>query len=118
MNSVQVPCVRGLLLCDYQFEAEKGKVDLYGLFNTIRPAGGYPYSPREFMAFAQLVDAEGRVQVYVEVRAAETDESVRISDTFVIDFPTRQTVVSAAIRMERLSFGCTSFPWVDPRSHG
>jgi hypothetical protein len=39
-----VPVAKGITLCDYHVGYSDGKVDLYGLFNAIRPESGYPYT--------------------------------------------------------------------------
>jgi hypothetical protein len=60
-----VPVARALYLCDYHIGFSDGKVDLYGLFNAIRPSHGYPYAQGRFCVFAQLVNGLGKVPFFV-----------------------------------------------------
>lgn len=53
MSSV-VPVAKSLFLCDLQIGYDDGKVDLYGLFNAIRPTEGFPHTHERFCIFAQL----------------------------------------------------------------
>ena len=63
-----VPVAKAMYLCDYQIGYDNGKVDLYGLFNAIRPANGYPYTCSRFCIFAQLTDGQGRIPFFIDVR--------------------------------------------------
>jgi hypothetical protein len=46
-----VPVAKALSLCDYHVGYSDGKVDLYGLFNAIRPQAGYPFTRGRFCVF-------------------------------------------------------------------
>lgn len=103
MATVIVPVAKGMYLCDYVIGAEKGKVDLYGLFNAIGPQDGYPYTRGRFCVFAQLVGGQGKVPFFVDIRYAPTDELVYLTETKALDFPDRETIVQMAVGIE----GCT-----------
>jgi hypothetical protein len=51
-----VPVAKAMFLCDFHIGYSNGKVDLYGLFNAIRPEHGYPYNRGQFCVFAQLIN--------------------------------------------------------------
>jgi hypothetical protein len=47
-----VPVAKAMTLCDHHIGYSDGKVDLYGIFNTIRPRSGFPYARARFCVFA------------------------------------------------------------------
>jgi hypothetical protein len=46
--AIVVPVAKAMYLCDYHVGNPNGKVDLYGLFNAIRPDNGYPHTQGRF----------------------------------------------------------------------
>jgi hypothetical protein len=103
MGSV-VPVAKALSLCDYHVGYSDGKVDLYGLFNAIRPQSGYPYTRGRFCVFAQLVNGLGPVPFFVDIRFAATDELVWTTEVRHLRFPDRTTVVQMALSIEGCRF--------------
>jgi hypothetical protein len=103
VSSTVVPSVKGLYLCDSHVGYENGKVDLYGLFNAIRPAA-YPHTQQRFCVFAQLVNGLGQVPFFVDVRYALRDELVYTTARNVLSFPDRTTVVQVALAIEGCKF--------------
>jgi hypothetical protein len=99
-----VPVAKGITLCDYHVGYSDGKVDLYGLFNAIRPESGYPYTLGRFCVFAQLTNGLGRMPFHVDIRSAETDELVRTTDVRHLWFPDRTTLVQVAAMIEGCRF--------------
>jgi Family of unknown function (DUF6941) len=99
-----VPVAKGISLCDYHIGYSDGKVDLYGLFNAIRPQSGYPYTRGRFCIFAQLINGLGQVSFFVDIRFAETDELVWNTEVRELLFPDRITVVQLALSIEGCRF--------------
>ncbi len=99
-----VPVAKALYLCDRHAASEKGKVDLHGLFNAVRPKREYPYLRARFCAFAQLVNGLGEILVDIDIRSAETDELVFTTDTMKVTFPDRITVIHIAVNIEDCRF--------------
>ena len=87
-----VPVAQSLFLCDYVFGSERGKVDIYGLFAAIRPES-YPCPCPNFCVFAQLANGLGDVPFFLDFRSADTDELVFATETKMLFFPDRTTIV-------------------------
>lgn len=98
-----VPLARGLYLCDYHVGYETGKVDLYGIFTSIRPEA-YPHVQERFCIFVQLVGGLGRVPFFVDIRNAARDQLIHTTSRNVLDFPERTTVVQVALVIEGCRF--------------
>jgi hypothetical protein len=99
-----VPVAKAITLCDYHIGYENGKVDLYGLFNGIRPETGYPFVCNRFCVFAQLVNGYGSVPFFVDIRYAPNDELVWNTQIRQLYFPDRTTVVQLALTIEQCLF--------------
>ena len=98
-----VPVARALYLCDYHVGYAGGKVDLYGLLNTVT-APAYPFTLPRLIVFAQLSDAMGVVPVFADIRSDDTGELVHATLTRSVRFPSRTTVVQLAITIEACRF--------------
>jgi hypothetical protein len=70
-----LPVSKALYLCDNYAGYSDGKVDLYGLFNAIRPLTGFPHRRSRFCVFAQLSNGLGGVPFFIDIRFAETDRA-------------------------------------------
>jgi hypothetical protein len=103
MSSI-VPVAKAITLCDFHVGYSDGKVDLFGLFNTIRPKSGYPYTQGRFCVFVQLINGLGSVPYYVDFRFAETDELVWTTETKKLYFLNRYTMVQLALTIEGCRF--------------
>jgi hypothetical protein len=99
-----LPVAKSLYLCDYHVGYSNGKVDLYGLFNAIRPQTGFPYTQGRFCVFAQLINGLGRVSFHIDIRFAETDELVQTTEVRELTFPTRSTVLQLALAITGCRF--------------
>jgi hypothetical protein len=99
-----VPVAKAISLCDYHVGYSDGKVDLYGLFNAIRPHDGFPYTRGRFCVFAQLTNGLGDVPFWVDIRFAATDELIWATETRMLFFPSRNTVVRVALTIEGCRF--------------
>jgi hypothetical protein len=98
-----LPVAKGLYLCDYHVGYENRKVDLYGLFNAIRPPT-YPHTQGHFCVFAQLVNGLGQVPFFVDIRRAATDELIYTTTRNMLSFPSRTTLVQMALAIEGCQF--------------
>jgi hypothetical protein len=99
-----VPVAKALYLCDFHVGYDNGKVDLYGLFNAIRPPDGFPYEQSRFCVFVQLVNGLGEVPIFVDVRSADNDELVWTTKTRRLVFPDRTATVQFALLIEGCRF--------------
>lgn len=102
-RSAVLPVAKGIYLCDYVIGSQTGKVDLYGIFNAIRPAS-YPYRQGRFSVFSQLSNGLGRIPFFVDIRYAPRDELIYTTQTHHLSFPDRNTVVQLALSIEQCSF--------------
>lgn len=98
-----LPVAKGIYLCDYVIDYEKGKVDLYGLFNAIH-SSNYPHTQRRFCVFAQLINGFGRVPFFIDIRDAARDQLIHTTQTNYLLFPNRNTLVQLAMSIEQCFF--------------
>ncbi len=98
-----LPVAKGIHLCDYHIGYANGKVDLYGLFNSIRPAS-YPHTQGRFCVFAQLVNGLGKIPFFVDVRDGRNEQLIHTTLIHHLLFPSRSTVVQMALRIEQCLF--------------
>jgi len=49
-----LPVAKSLYLCDGHLGLTSGKTDLMGIFDSIRPHGGYPHTHPSLVVFARL----------------------------------------------------------------
>jgi hypothetical protein len=103
MASGVLPSAKSLYLCDYHCGYENGKVDLYGLFNAIRPVA-YPHTQQRFCVFAQLVNGLGQIPFFIDVRYAPRDELIYTTARNLLSFPDRTTIVQLALTIEGCRF--------------
>lgn len=99
-----VPVPKGLYLCDYFTGYEDGKSDLYGLFNAIRPAAGFPHEHGRLCVFAQLSNGLGPVSFFIDVRDASTDELIHTTVPRTLTFPDRRTTIQMGVAVEGCVF--------------
>lgn len=99
-----IPVAKAMYLCDYHVGYSNGKVDLYGLFNAIRPTAGYPYLRSRFCVFVQLVNGRGALPFYVDVCFAETDTLVHTTEPRTLVFAGRTTVLQVVLTINGCRF--------------
>src|SRR3954453_20484624 len=99
-----VPVPKAITLCDHHVGYTDGKVDLYGVFNAIRPRAGFPYTRSRFCVFVQLTDGSGKVPFFVDIRFAATDELVWTAEVKHLSFRDRTTIVQLALPLEGCRF--------------
>ena len=98
-----IPVARSIYVCDYHYSSERYKHDLYGVFNAIR-ATSFPHVQEKFCLFAQLTNGLGRVPFFFDVRHAETRELVHITETRILEFPDRNTLIYMVVSVEACRF--------------
>jgi hypothetical protein len=98
-----VPVAQGVFLCDGHLSFPGGKTDLMGLFNGIR-AASYPYVQKQFVVFARLRQGLGQVPFFVEIRHAQNQQLIHLSNTQILVFPDRSTVVEMALTLKGVRF--------------
>ena len=101
--SVILPAARGIVVCENYAVEPDGRIDLYGVFNGIRPRT-YPYRRERIAVFAQLVNGIGKVpfQIHVQHAASESPTfSTKIQELY---FPSRLLAVQLAMRIEGCVF--------------
>jgi len=99
-----VPVARAVYLCDYHVGYSNGKVDLHGIFNAVRSEEGFPHTVRRFCVFAQLINGQGRVPFFIDIRFARTDQLVYTTEQRHLRFLDRTTIVQMALTIEGCRF--------------
>lgn len=99
-----VPVAKALFLCDSVAASADGKVDLFGVFATIRPSAGYPHVLSRINLFARLSGGLGDVSVWVDIRKAATHELIRTTTPRRLTFPTRDVLVNYSFRLDQFRF--------------
>ena len=94
---------RSLFLCDFHVGYPDGRVDLTGIFTTIRPAV-YPHVRPRFVVFAQLTGALSDVPFFFEIRREADDELIRMTALRTIHFANRVSTVNLAMTLEGVRF--------------
>lgn len=103
MSDVILPVPRALFVCDFHVGYQDGRVDLYGIFNALRPAV-YPHNRPHFIVFAQLTGGIGDVPFFFDIRRAGADAGLFTTVVRAIRFPTRTAIVQFAMTIERVRF--------------
>ncbi len=98
-----IPVSRALYLCDFHVGYADGRVDLYGIFNALRPAV-YPHIRPQFVAFAQLTGGLGEVPFFFDIRREGEDEGIYTTPTRPLRFPSRTVVLQLAVTIEGVEF--------------
>lgn len=98
-----IPASRSLFLCDFHVGYQDGRVDLYGIFNALRPAI-YPHVRRQVVVYAHLTGGLGHVPFFFDVRRASNDELIRTTGVRSVHFPDRGANVQLAMTLEGVRF--------------
>jgi hypothetical protein len=101
---VILPVAKALYLCDGHLGFTSGKTDLMGIFDSIRPQGGYPYVHPSFVVFARLAQGLGTIPFRVDIRLAATGQFVAGTVVNQLVFPNRDTVVNMVVTLKGVSF--------------
>src|SRR5207253_7774187 len=97
-----VPMAKALYLCE-ETELEGGMMNLFALFNSIRPRR-YPHLQLSFTCFAQLMAGLGDVGFHIDVRRADDQTLVHRTDVRNLHFPDRFTLLQIIVHVEGCSF--------------
>jgi hypothetical protein len=98
-----LPVLKSIYLCEYHVGYENGMVDLYNIFNAIRPEE-YPHIHGHLTLFAQLVNGFGETPFYFDIRASQGDQLIHTTNVNRLTFPDRTTTIQLAMRIERCTF--------------
>ena len=108
-----VPSAKSLYLCTDLLGHEDGKIDLFGLFNAIRPVFGYPCVREKLCVFTQLINGLRDVAVQIQIRFAETDEVIHATGPHVLTFSSRTILRQMAVRIFGARFPARGLYFVD-----
>lgn len=101
---VILPVARALYLCDGHLGFTSGKTDLMGIFDSIRPQGGYPHVHPSFVVFARLAQGLGTIPFRVDIRLAATGQYVTGTLGNQLVIPNRDTIVNMVVTLKGVSF--------------
>lgn len=101
---VILPVAKSLYLCDGHLGFSSKKTDLMGIFDSIRPPGGYPYVHPSFVVFARLAQGLGTIPFRVDIRLAASGQYVAGTVVQQLAFPDRDTIVNMVVTMKGVSF--------------
>src|SRR5271157_2846315 len=82
---VILPVAKSLYLCDGHLGFTSRKADLIGIFDSIRPQGGYPHIHPSFVVFARLSEHSPFGWISVSPPAASLSQALLFNSSF---FPT------------------------------
>jgi hypothetical protein len=99
-----LPVAKSLYLCDGHLGFASGKTDLMGIFDSIRPQGGYPHSHPSLVAFARLAQGLGTIPFRVDIRLAASGQFVAGTLVQHLIFPDRDTIVNMVVTLKGVSF--------------
>ena len=95
---------KSLYLCDGHLGFTSEKTDLMGVFDSIRPHGGYPHIHPSFVVFARLAQGFGTIPFRVDIRLAAGGRFVAGTLIQKLVFPNRDTVINVVVTMKGVSF--------------
>ena len=101
---VILPVAKSLYLCDGHLGFTSGKTDLMGIFDSIRPQGGYPHIHPSFVVFARLAQGLGTIPFRVDIRLAASGQFVAGTLVQQLVFPDRDTIVNMVVTVKGVSF--------------
>jgi hypothetical protein len=95
---VILPVAKSLYLCDGHLGFTSRKTDLMGIFDSIRPQGGYPHIHSSFVVFARLAQGLGTIPIRVDIRLAASGQFVAGTLVQQLVFPDRDTIFFEVFR--------------------
>ena len=101
---VILPVAKALYLCDGHIGFSSKKTDLMGIFDSIRPQGGYPHIHLSFVVFARLAHGLGTIPFQVDIRLAASGQVVAGTLVQQLVFPDRDTIVNMVVTVRGVSF--------------
>jgi hypothetical protein len=103
-SGVILPVAKSLYLCDGHLGYTSRKTDLMGVFDSIRPQGGYPHVHPAFAVFARLAQGLGTIPFRVDIRLAASGQFVTGTLVQHLVFPDRDTIVNMVVTMNGVCF--------------
>ena len=103
MSDAIIPVSRSLFLCESYTGHPDGRIDLAGVFTTIRPAI-YPHVRQRLAMFVQLSGGQGETSLFFEIRRERDDELIRTTAVRTIRFGDRVSPFNVAIVIEGVRF--------------
>ena len=101
---VILPAAKSLYLCDGHLGFASSKTDLMGIFDSIRPQGGYPHIHPSFVVFARLAQGLGTIPFHVDIRLAASGQFVAGTLVHHLVFSHRDTIVNMVVTVKGVSF--------------
>ena len=95
---------KALYLCDGHLGFTSGKTDLMGIFDSIRPQGGYPHIHASLVVFARLAQGLGTIPFRVDIRHAASGQFVAGTLVQQLVFPDRDTIVNMVVTLKWCPF--------------
>ena len=97
---VILPVAKSLYLCDGHLGFTSRKTDLMGIFDSIRPQGGYPHIHPSFVVFARLAQGLGTIPFRVDIRLDASGQFVAGTLVQQLVFPGRDTIVNMVVTVK------------------
>jgi hypothetical protein len=101
---VILPVAKALYLCDGHLSFTSRKTDLMGIFDSIRPQGGYSHIHPSFVVFARLAQGLGTIPFRVDIRLAASGPFVAGTSVQQLVFLDRDTIVNMVVTVKGVSF--------------
>jgi len=117
MTGLPSPLVRSLIVCQ-DIIVDPGnikRVSLVTLINSIRSIDEPPYPLRypELCVFVQLTACRARGEVRLEIRRADTEEVIFVTQTRSVPFPNDPVAIQGLrFRIRNCTFPAPGFYWI------
>jgi hypothetical protein len=97
-----IPVAKALYLCE-ETDVEGGSLNLYALFDGIRPRG-YPHTHPSFVCFAQLRGGLGDIPCHIDIRRADDSRLIHVTDILRLHFSNRDQLLQVAVNVQGCVF--------------
>jgi hypothetical protein len=98
-----IPVSRSLFLCEAHIGYADARLDLYGIFNVLRP-GVYPYTLPNLVVFSQLTNGLGDVPFFFDIRRASAAQSLFTTHVNTVRFPDRTAMRQVVTTIDHIRF--------------
>jgi hypothetical protein len=115
------PAGKVVYLCDEVLQdTGSGKFSFLGIFDdvVVPPDVGYPFRLGRMCVAAQLVGGSGPVPMHVEVVEGATQNLIRRTGPFPVNFPARHQVVTVCFRILDVVFPAPGVYFAELYSQG
>jgi hypothetical protein len=103
MAAAILPVFRSIYLCERHQPCPASKVNLDGVFTSLRPTV-YPFVVPEFTAFVQMAGGAGSLGFHFDIIHAATNQLVSATPARQVSFPNRIVTVLLAQRIQNCRF--------------